>query len=99
MADTKKRIRRTEEQMITDLQSEIERLKKRALAKKAKKSPTLKHTADAVRALDMALGTADSDALRAALTEAREPLVAYLTMEGVPIPKRRGRKPRALQQA
>ena len=34
----KKRIRRTEDQMVADLQTEIERLKRRAQAKKAKQS-------------------------------------------------------------
>jgi hypothetical protein len=90
----RKRNRRSEEQLISDLQAEIERIKKRAQAKKAKRSPSLKATADAVRSIDTALRTAENAALKKALTEAREPLVAYLQMEGVPLPQRRGRKPK-----
>ena len=91
---SKKRIRRTDEQMIQDLQTEIERIKKRAQAKKVKKSPELKATTDAVRSIDTALRTASDAALKKALSEAREPLAAYLQMEGIPIPKKRGRKPK-----
>ena len=89
-----KRIRRTDDQLISDLQAEIERIKKRAQAKKAKKSPELKATTDAVRSIDTALKTASDAELKKALTEAREPLAAYLQMEGIPIPKKHGRKPK-----
>jgi hypothetical protein len=93
--EKKTRNRRTEEQRIADLQAEIERLQKRAVVKKAKKSPALKALTDAVRSIDTALRSADSGTLKKALSDAREPLAAYLAMEGVPIPQRRGRKPKA----
>ena len=92
-ATKKKRNRRTHEQMIADLQAKIESLKKRQVVKKAKRSPALKNTVDAVRAIDMALGANPEGPLKKSLAEAREPLVAFLQLEGIPMPKRRGRKP------
>jgi hypothetical protein len=88
-----KRTRRTHEQMIADLQAKIESLKKRQVVKKAKRSPALKNTVDAVRAIDMALAANPESPLKKSLSEAREPLVAFLQLEGIPMPKRRGRKP------
>lgn len=93
--EKKTRNRRTHDEMIADLQAEIERIRKRAAVKKAKKSPALKALTDAVRSIDTALRSAESGTLKKALSEAREPLVAYLAMEGVPVPQRRGRKPKA----
>jgi hypothetical protein len=95
----KKRIRRTDEQLIQDLQEEIERLRKRAQTRKAKRSPSLKHTLAAVRAIDMALETASDASLKLALQNSREYLSAYLKMEGVPLPKRKGRRPKAKEPA
>jgi hypothetical protein len=89
----KKRIRRSDQQMIEDLQTQLERLKKRAQTRKATRSPSLKHTAQAVRSIDAALAAVDSAPLKKALQEAREPLVAYLMIEGIAVPKPRGRKP------
>jgi hypothetical protein len=91
---TRKRNRRTDEQMISDLQAQIEKLKRRAQSRKAKKSPSLKHTLDAVRKVDMALAASPEMPLKKALSEAREPLAAFLQMEGIQLPKRRGRKPK-----
>lgn len=88
----KKRIRRNEEQLIADLELEIQRIKARAAAKTAKKDPATKHTTDAVRSIDLALSSASKPVHREALSEARTVLVAYLQMEGVKIPQKRGRK-------
>lgn len=93
---TKKRRRRTDEELVQDLQKKIGLLKKRAQAKKAKSSPAMKHMAVAVRSVDLALESAESASHKGALIAAREPLVAFLQMDGVMIPKRRGRKPRAV---
>ena len=93
MSETKKRIRRTQEQMISDLEAEIERLRKRATMRKAKRSPAVKATAEAVRHIDAGIKAAESQAHKQALLEAREPLVAVLLLEGVAVPKPRGRKP------
>jgi hypothetical protein len=97
MTETKKRVRRTEEQLIADLAAEIERLKKRQQARKAKKSPAIKSTADAVRHIDAALKAVEDAAHKQALQEAREPLVAVLMLEGIAVPKPRGRKPKERQ--
>jgi hypothetical protein len=91
--EPKKRIRRTEDQLIADLEAEIERLKGKAAAKAAKKDPSMRHTTNAVRSIDVALATATDPAQRRALDEARTVLVAYLQLEGIKIPQKRGRKP------
>ena len=86
-----KRYRRTPEEMVADLQAQIEKVKRRAAAKKAKASPELKHTLEAVRQIDKALGTAKDKTHKGALSEARDALAGYLKLEGVPLPKKRGR--------
>jgi len=86
----KKRYRRTPEEQIADLQKEIERLKHKAKAKKAKQSAEIKNVVAAVRSLDKALETASDAAIKKAITEARTTLVACLELEGVPMPKKRG---------
>jgi len=91
--ESKTRVRRSEEQLIADLQAKIETLKAKAAAKAVKKDPAAKHTTDAVRAIDQALANASSSTQRGALSEARSVLVAYLQLEGVKIPQKRGRKP------
>jgi hypothetical protein len=90
---TQKRIRRSEDQLIADLQAKIEALKVKAAAKRATKDPAAKHTAMAVRAIDEALAQAKDSTQRQALSEARSVLVAYLQLEGIKIPQKRGRKP------
>jgi hypothetical protein len=78
----KRRTRRTPEQQIADLQAEIERVKRRAEQKKAKRDPTLKHVNGAVRAIDKALKSTSDAATRTALNEARATLAACLAMNG-----------------
>ncbi len=62
-----KRARRTAEQRIADLQSEIERIKARTAQQKAKKDPALRHISGAVRAIDKAMGETKDKATRTAL--------------------------------
>ena len=85
-----KRYRRTPEEQIADLKAQIEKVKSRAAAKKAKASPELKHTLEAVRQIDKALETAKDRTHRSALSESRDALAGYLKLEGLPMPKRRG---------
>lgn len=85
-----KRVRRSEAQLIADLESKIQRLKTRVAARAIKKNPSLKHTTNAVRSIDLALSSVSSPAQRQALTDARSALVAYLQLEGIKIPKQRG---------
>ncbi len=94
----KTRIRRTDEQLITDLEVKIQMIKERAAARSVKKSPSMKYTVAAVRAIDKALESAATESnttLRHSLADAREPLVAYLQLEGIKLPKvRRPKGPR-----
>lgn len=94
----KKRIRRTHEQMIADLQAEIERLKVRAAAKEMKASPTAKHLLNAIRSIDAGLATEEegAGALKHVLADARKPLAAYCDENGLKLRKPklpRGRRP------
>ena len=75
-----KRTRRTAEQIIADLQSEIGRIKARAAQQKAKKDPALRHISGAVRAIDKAMGETKDKATRTALAEARATLSACLAL-------------------
>jgi hypothetical protein len=92
------RKRRTDDELIHDLQVKIQKIKERAVARSMKRSPSMKHTAAAVRAIDKALEHAAGEGnttLRHALADAREPLAAYLQLEGVKLPKvRRPKGPR-----
>jgi len=92
------RIRRTDEQLIKDLETRIKSIKERAATRSVKKSPSMKHTSAAVRAIDKALESAAAEGntpLRHTLADAREPLVAYLQLEGIKLPKtRRPKGPR-----
>lgn len=96
--ETRKRIRRTDEQLIHDLQAKIEELKSRAAAKSLKTAPAIRSTLKALRAIDRAASTASSEgdtALRHVLADARAPLSAYLEGQGLRIPKsRRPKGPR-----
>lgn len=78
-----KRTRRTEEQLIADLEAKIAALRARAEAKKAQRDPSLKHVRSALRAIDAAAGLSKDNALRQALADARSTLSACLSMMGV----------------
>jgi len=80
-----KRQRRTEEQMIKDLEARIASIKAKAERKKAKKDPALKHISAALRSLDKALGETEDSATRQALGEARTTLSACLSLGGVTV--------------
>jgi hypothetical protein len=75
--------RRTEEQLIADLEAKIANLKARAEAKKVKKDPALKYVSAALRAIDKAASETSDKALREALGEARSTLSACLQLGGV----------------
>lgn len=96
-----KRIRRTAEQIIADLQAEIARVQAKAQAKQLKQSPAGKAAVVALRAIDKGLDSAaqeNNSLLRHALADARKPLAAYLESQGMDLPKPRmprGRRPAA----
>lgn len=75
--------RRTEEQLIADLEAKIANLKARAEAKKVKKDPALKYVSAALRAIDKAASETSDKAMREALGEARSTLSACLQLGGV----------------
>ncbi|QDV08053.1 hypothetical protein Poly30_35890 [Planctomycetes bacterium Poly30] len=92
----KQRYRRTDEELIQDLQKRIEDLKNRKAAKAIKKDPASKEATGAFRALTKAVekskDTADAD-LKRALSEAQRILAEYFESKGLKVPK--ARKPRA----
>ncbi len=84
MTDTdKKRIRRSEEQLIQDLESKIAEIKARAERKKLKRDPAVRHVVAAVRSIDKALAETQDRALRTELDGARASLSACLALNGV----------------
>ena len=83
MSKTEKRVRRTPEKMIEDLQAEIERIKTRAVQAKVKKDPALRHINGAVRSIDKAAKATPDSAIRKALEGARATLTACLKLAGV----------------
>lgn len=94
----KKRMRRNDEQLISDLQAKIEAIKARAARKKARGNPSVRFTIAAVKSLDKAAAATEDGVHRKALEEARGGLAAWLSMSGIAMPAtRRGRKatPRA----
>jgi hypothetical protein len=92
----KTRYRRSDEELIADLQKRIEDLKQRKAAKEMKADPAQKDASAAFRALtkavDAAKGSADSD-LKRALSESQRVLAEYFESKGLKVPK--ARKPRA----
>src|SRR5690242_12298349 len=96
-AATATRTRRSEEQMIADLEAKIAQIKAKAEAKKARRDPSLRHISAALRSIDKALDASEDQATRAALDEARSTISACLQLNGVaakatlmPQPRRRG---------
>jgi hypothetical protein len=90
-----KRQRRTEEQMIQDLEARIASIKAKAERKKLKRDPALRHISGALRSIDKALGETGDVATRQALDEARTTLSACLSLNGVVVAssvKPRGRR-------
>ena len=103
-APAKRRKRRTEEEIIADLQEEIRRVRERQKARELKSSPGHKAALTAVKALDKALeiATKESDSvLRHVLADSRKNLAAYLEKKGVDLPKvalPKGPKPREIKE-
>jgi hypothetical protein len=85
MANGQKRIRRTPEQLIAELEAKIASVKRRAETQKVKKDPALRHVSGAVRSMDKAMAATQDAATRTAVGEARTALAAVLTLNGVVI--------------
>ncbi len=98
-----KRYRRTDEELIADLQTRIQEVKARQKARDVQKSPSVKSLAAALKAVDRALVVAEEDEdniVRHVLADSRRPLAAYLDKLGVDTPKirlPRGRRPKGME--
>lgn len=96
-----KRKRRSDVELIADLQERIRQVKARQAARDIQKSPSMKGAIAALRAIDRALetaGAAGDTALRHALADSRKPLAEFLEKAGFRTPKAnlpRGRRPKA----
>ena len=94
-AESKKRHRRSPEEMIKDLEAEIAQVKARAAAKEAKQSDDGKAFMLAVKAVDKAAAVAreaGNNQLVRALEAARAPLSEQLVAMGLRLPSKRGRR-------
>ena len=86
---TKKRNRRTPEQIVADLEAKIADVKARATAKEAKRSPEAKVFIAAVKAVDKAIeGATEPETVRA-LEAARAPLGTRMIEMGLRMPDRK----------
>ena len=92
----KARYRRSDDEMIADLQKQIEQLKQRKKAKEVKASPASKQATAALRALmkgvELCDGPQDAE-LKRVLGEAQRLVAGYFEAQGLKVPK--ARKPRA----
>lgn len=86
----KRRKRRSAEEIISDLQEEIRRVRGRQKAKELKQSPAHKAALAAIKSVDKALKHAAEEGetgLRHALADARKALGAHMEKLGVALPK------------
>ena len=81
------RTQRSPEQRIADLERQIASIQRKAVERKAKKSPVLRHVRASIKSIDKAVKEANGDqATRTALGEARATLSACLQLNGVLVP-------------
>ena len=98
-----RRRRRSDEELIADLQDKIREVRTRAATREMKKSPAMKAAIAALKAIDKGLeaaATENQSRLRHALADARKPLVEHLQSTGFAIPRAnlpRGRRPKPEQ--
>jgi hypothetical protein len=86
--------RRTEKQLIEDLERRIEAARRRLSWKEASQVPSIKLSVSALKALDRALeetSPRSDKELHQALTAARTALHEVLQERGLPAPRRRSR--------
>lgn len=94
-----KRQRRSEEELIRDLEARIASIKAKAERKKVKRDPALRHISAALRSIDKAMGETEDSATRHALDEARTTISACLSLNGVVVAGSGGGKPRGRRSA
>ncbi len=101
----KKRYRRSDEEMIEDLERKLEEIKVRQEARQLKESPAVRSALGVVRAIDRALAEAanhNETVLRHVLADCRRPIADYLESTGLRLPRARlprGRRPKGAQQS
>jgi hypothetical protein len=87
----KKRTRRSEEQLIADLEKQITSIRARAEQRRVKRSPALRFMHAALKSIDRAIAESDDATTRNALNDARSTLSACLSINGVaPAPSAAG---------
>lgn len=74
---------RSEEERVDELEAKIAAIRSRGERRKARANPCVKLTVGAVKLLDKALNATDDATARQALGEAREPLSAWLALNGL----------------
>ena len=83
-----KRKKRTEEELIKDLEAEIRRIKERAAKRDAESSADGKAFLTAAKALDKAIANVTAPELLTALEAARAPLSQEMVRQGFRMPER-----------
>lgn len=100
LTTTRKRKRRSDEELIRDLQEKIRQVEARKAARRAQASPTIRAVVGALRSIDRAMEVAEGEGetlLRHVLGDARKPLAAHLESSGFSVPRARlprGRRPK-----
>lgn len=74
---------RSEEERVQELQAKIAAIQARGERKRARANPAVRQAVLAVKAIDKASSATSDATARKALEDAREPLSAWLTMEGL----------------
>lgn len=83
MNDTKKRTRRTTEEVLADLEAQKQAVLAKAEVQKVKDAPAYKPARAAISAIDKGLRAVDDPEHKAALEEARETLGRIVPLEGI----------------
>jgi hypothetical protein len=92
MTETKTRVRRTPDQIIADFEAKIAGVRERVKRGQFKKSAAVRQLLTAVKAIDKGLTAAieeENVTIKKTLSEGREPLAAYLSLEGLKLPQQR----------
>ena len=76
---------RSEEERVQELQAKIAAIQARGERKRARANPAVRQAVIAVKAIDRAVGATTDAAARQALGDAREPLSAWLVLEGLTV--------------
>ena len=76
---------RSEEERVSELQAKIDAIRQRGQRKKARANPVTKFATAAVKSIDKAAAETDDATAREALADAREPLSAWLELQGLTI--------------